>query len=131
MLPHDWYPQPLLKVVDDYANTLGDNLVRGVPAWFAGLVWMEIIVQIPMSILLLWAYHAKAKILRPAVLVYSAHVLTTMVPIFLHFNETMQAPHKWCVMTIYAPWVVMPVLMAARVVLASGHQKKGGSYKLS
>jgi tryptophan-rich sensory protein len=109
VLPHEWYPRAVLKVVDDYANILRDDLVRGVPAWFAGLVWMELIVQIPLSVLLLWAYHTKSNVLRPAVLVYAAHVLTTMAPIFFHFNESLKAPHKWCVMSIYSPWAVILV----------------------
>ena len=124
MLPHEWYPQALLKVVDDYASTLGDDLVRGVPAWFRGLVWLELVIQIPLSIFLLWLYHSKTSWLRPTVFVYAAHVLTTMVPIFSHFNDNLQAPHKWCVMTIYSPWAVMPVVMAARFALVSGEKRK-------
>ena len=131
VLPHKWYPEPLLKVVDDYANSLGDDLVRGVPAWFAGMVWMEVLVQIPASCFLLWVYHAKAKILKPAVLVYSAQVLTTMIPIFFHFQESLQPPHRWCVMSIYSPWAIMPIVMALRVLLVSGPRKKVGNIKMS
>jgi hypothetical protein len=131
VIPHEWYPQAVLKVVDDYANSLGDDLVRGVPDWFAGLVWLELIVQIPMIIFLLWAYHKKSNVLRPTVLVYAAHVLTTMVPIFFHFNSSLKAPHKWCVMSIYLPWAVMPTVMALRVLLVSEQKKLDVSKKIS
>jgi hypothetical protein len=99
--------------------------VRGVPAWFAGLVWMEIFVQIPLMLFLLWAYATRSKALRVAALVYSAHVLTTMVPILVHFHTSMKPPHRWCVMAVYSPWVIIPAMMGIRFLLVPGQVKQG------
>eukprot|EP00892_Ulva_mutabilis_P006491 jgi/Ulvmu1/4213/UM019_0192.1 len=113
VLPHSWYPQELLDVVDGYA-TLGDDLVRGAPAWFRSLVWMEILIQMPLSVFLIWTYQCKVPSLRWAALLYSTHVITTMPPIIAHFSSTLEAPHIWCVLSIYSPWVVFPTLMLLR-----------------
>lgn len=88
--------------------------VRGAPVWFQSLVWMECSVQVPLSVYLIWAYHAKPPFLRGAALMYSAHVLTTMAPITAHFAATLKDPHIWCVLSIYSPWIIFPGLMFLR-----------------
>lgn len=64
--------------------------------------------------MLLYGYARRAKWLRTLGSMYAVHVLTTMPPLFLHFEQAMKAPHKYCIQAIYAPWVVMPALMLLR-----------------
>ena len=49
--------------------------------------------------------------------IYAVHVLTTMPPLFFHFEATMTKPHKYCIFAIYAPFAVMPAIMLLRFAL--------------
>jgi tryptophan-rich sensory protein len=88
--------------------------VRNNPPWFKALVWMELLVQMPCSIALLYGYAQRKKWLRALGSLYAVHVLTTMPPLYMHFESVMKVPHKYCVEAIYAPWVVLPLLMLLR-----------------
>ena len=96
------------------AHVLERVQVRQSPPWFQALVWMELLVQMPLTVALLVGYAKRAKWLRNLALLYAMHVLTTLPPIFMHIEHSMKAPHKYCIQAIYAPWVVMPALMLLR-----------------
>ena len=93
--------------------------VKTNPVWFQGLVWQEVIVQIPLIVALLYGYATCARWVRLIGAVYAVHVLTTMPPILLHFEATMKPPHKWCVYGFYGPFAAMPALMLLRYALGS------------
>lgn len=93
--------------------------VRTNPPWFVALVWMEVLLQLPMTVALLYGYAARRKFIRPLGIIYAVHVLTTMPPILYHFETTMPVPHKFCVYGVYAPWVVMPAIMLLRFACGS------------
>lgn len=73
----------------------------------------------PLSLALLYGYAVRAKWLRITAVLYAVHVLTTMPPLFMHFESVMKVPHKYCIEAIYAPWVVMPAIMLLRFACGS------------
>jgi hypothetical protein len=106
--------------------------VRVKPHWFVALVWMELLFQMPLAIALLYSYAQGLSWTRQLGLVYAVHVLTTMPPIFYHFESTLQPPHKYCVFGVYAPWVVMPTIMLARFALGAPNiTRRRGTTKTS
>jgi hypothetical protein len=98
--------------------------VRESPPWFQAMVWMELLFQIPVLTYILISYIRRSKSMRTIVYVYTAQILTTMIPIMAHIHYTMPAPHKYCVMGIYAPWAILPTLMATRFTFVSDFPTK-------
>jgi hypothetical protein len=80
---------------------------------------MEVLIQMPLTVALLYGYAQGSAWIRQLGLVYAVHVLTTMPPILNHFESTLKPPHKYCVFGVYAPWLVMPVVMLARFTVGA------------
>ena len=61
----------------------GDFLLAQNPTWFKSVVWAELLFQVPMCFVLAlgWAFE-KEWVWLPSI-IYSVHVLTTMIPIEL------------------------------------------------
>ena len=112
-LPASWFPTAVRDLVDWYASPEGfnDSLMRYPRApWFRSIVTCEVLLQVPFFFLALhglWtakhrrcirpaavdsaALHSFVDLfevserLRAPALLYTAHVVTTMVPILTHF----------------------------------------------
>lgn len=80
------------------------------------MIWVELLVQLPWIVVLLYGYTVRAQWMRTLGLAYGVHVTTTMAPLFGHFL-TSSNPQKWAVIAIYMPWFVMPLIMAVRFAL--------------
>jgi hypothetical protein len=78
------------------------------------MVWMEMLLQLPLIVVLLYGYATRGQWTRQVALLYAVHVLTTMPPLFFEFESKLQVPHKYCIFGIYAPWAVMPAVMLVR-----------------
>ena len=102
----------LTAVVAKWVSDENDFLVGENPVWFQSLVMSEILFQVPLCVYLARKWAVRSQDARMPSLLYAAHVLTTMVPIFstLCLDDR---PTLVCKL-VYAIWILLPLLLAWR-----------------
>ena len=106
----------LTAVVQRWGEEQGDFLVLSNPLWFKSVIWFEVTLQLPACALIAYGWANRREWVKTPALVYSVHVLTTMVPIMavLYFDPR---PTIMC-LAVYGIWVALPLLVAARCLAA-------------
>lgn len=99
----------LTAVVAKWVKDESDFLVGENPLWFQSLVLSEIFVQVPLCVYLAGKWAARSQDARMPSLLYSVHVLTTMVPIFSTLCAD-DRPTLVCKL-VYAIWILLPLLL--------------------
>ena len=116
VLPPAWFPGFARRLVDYHVRTFHDPLMRAPqPGWFRALVACELGLQLPFFFVALRALAARDDGARDAMLVYGAHVATTMVPILGALATDNSAfPSELARLTlvgIYSPYLLVPLLL--------------------
>ena len=106
----------MLCQVQFWGDTYGDFLVLTNPLWFKAIIFVEAVFQLPACFVLAAGWVRQSEWVRTLTLVYSVHVLTTMVPIMAVLSLDPR-PTVTCLL-VYSVWVVFPVLLLLRVLLA-------------
>ena len=114
-----------------------DKLVLARPAWFQVAIWLEVFVQAPFYVLAILAFLRQQSWIRVPAIIYSTVLLTIMC---LVLSEQYSGAHKtdkpWLVTAVYGAYVVMPIVVLARVrhaevFLARVRGKAGAARKSS
>ena len=116
VLPPAWFPGFARQLVDYHVRTFHDPLMRAPqPGWFRALVACELGLQLPFFFVALRALAARDDGARDAMLVYGAHVATTMVPILgVLATDESAFPSERARLTlicIYSPYLLVPLLL--------------------
>ena len=117
----------MTKAVTDWVAKEGDFLVGENPRWFQALILSELVFQVPMCVWLARKWGKASEAARIPGIVYSAHVLTTMVPIFGSLVLDPR-PSLTC-KAVYAVWIFFPLLLAMRCIsdpMFSTHKRLSG-----
>lgn len=82
------------------------------------MVWCECVLQLPFFFLASYAFIRKLNWIRVPCIIYGAHVATTMVPILgdILFGPK-SGPKKLQLAAVYAPYLVVPLLLTVRMAL--------------
>ena len=110
-----WPPQPCVRAVHWWGG-YADPLVMARPVWFQVAIWLEVFVQAPFYVLAIYAFARQRNWIRIPAIVY-ATVLLTIMPIVLgeqYYGEH-ATPKPLLVTAVYSAYVVMPLLIIARV----------------
>ncbi|KAL7400877.1 hypothetical protein ABVT39_019191 [Epinephelus coioides] len=130
LLPGYVYPQPLRDLLRWYAEEFKDPMVLYPPEWFSSFIFCEAVFQTPFFPVAAYAFlKGGCKWIRTPAIVYSTHVATTLIPIVAHillFKFPMK-PHpgpqtlqeRWLLVSIYLPYLLVPVLLLLTMVLSS------------
>jgi len=107
----------------DHVEINRDRLMTECPAWFQALVACELAFQLPFFFVAAYAFSAGKAWIRTPALLYGVHTATTLVPILGHilFDEDPalgSAPDRLKLAAIYAPWLLVPLLLVARMLRA-------------
>ncbi|KAM9852813.1 sigma intracellular receptor 2 [Aulostomus maculatus] len=133
LLPRHVYPQPLRDLLRWYADEFKDPMVLDPPEWFQSFIFCEAVFQTPFFFIAAYAFQkGSCKWIRIPAIVYSTHVATTLVPILAHilFYPFPVKPHagpqtlqeRWQLVFIYAPYLVVPVLLLLTMLLSSTYK---------
>ena len=124
-----WVHPPAIKsLLAWHVSTSGDPLV-GVgsrPPWFTAIVWGELLLQVPYFAWGVAVYGGWVKgspRFRDATLVYSAHVVTTMIAILGEFVGVGASPP---LLAAYLPYLVFPLLLLWQAAGRKGVFAEGG-----
>lgn len=121
VLPAYLFPTTAVQLCDWYVGNAFDPLVRAAPAWFRGLVWCEVLLQLPFFCVAAYAYGSSLSIHRPCCewiqlpsVVYGGHTCTTLVPILAELWNSPSVPtsqHRQILTAIYMPYLVFPLII--------------------
>nr|XP_020443799.1 transmembrane protein 97 [Monopterus albus] len=130
LLPGHVYPQPLKDLLKWYAEEFKDPMVLDPPEWFKSFIFCEAVFQVPFFPIAAYAFlKGSCKWIQIPAIMYSTHVATTLVPILAHilFYQFPMKPHpgpqtlleRWQLVSIYIPYLLVPVLLLLTMVLSS------------
>ena len=110
-----WPPEPCVRAMHWWGR-LADPLVLARPVWFQVGIWLEIVVQAPFYVVAIYAFRRQRNWIRLPSMLY-ATVLLTIMPIVLaeEFAGQHKTPRPLLVAAVYGPYVLMPLLLLARV----------------
>ncbi|KAI4886514.1 hypothetical protein NFI96_024879, partial [Prochilodus magdalenae] len=142
LLPEHVYPQALKDVLHWYAADFKDPMVLDPPFWFKSFVFCEALVQLPFFPVAAYAFlKGNCRWIRTPAIVYSTHVATSLIPILAHilFYDFPEAPHpgprtskeRLTLVSIYAPYLVVPILMLLTMLLSTAYSSAPPSGKAS
>ncbi|KAF9089111.1 hypothetical protein BGX29_009761 [Mortierella sp. GBA35] len=112
--------QPLLRLQDFYLETFKDPLMGDMSQiWFKTFLHMEGLFQLPFFFYAAWSLYHNKKSIALWICIYSAHVITTVVPVLttLNFSKDDQLPfevsdsQRLFLNCLYTPWILFPLWM--------------------
>eukprot|EP00611_Tribonema_gayanum_P014569 TRINITY_DN259_c0_g1_i4.p2 TRINITY_DN259_c0_g1~~TRINITY_DN259_c0_g1_i4.p2 ORF type:complete len:105 (-),score=13.96 TRINITY_DN259_c0_g1_i4:101-415(-) len=85
------------------------------PVWFKSLIWMEVLLQFPFMFVAIYALVNRRNWIRIPALIYGVQCSTTLVPILgeLLSNEKLDQGEKAKLASMYVPYLVVPMMLAA------------------
>ncbi|KAH9613888.1 hypothetical protein KSS87_005424 [Heliosperma pusillum] len=116
-LPQEYYPKVLVDLNSWYSSEYGDYLLVEKPHFFMGLIWMELCVLWPLSIINLYALISGKSWFNTTCLIYGASMTTSMVAIISELIGSNKAPDT--LKMIYYPFMGIAVLTFLRGLLCS------------
>lgn len=115
LVPAKFVPKPLRDLTRSYVEYSGDYLVGDQPPFLKGLVFSEVLFQIPLLILNSYAFAAGKDWGRITGIIYASHVATTMFPLFADILAK-KVPTQNLLIGIYTPYLIVPFIILARLV---------------
>ena len=99
----------------------GDFLVGRNPTWFKSFIWAEVLLQVPACLVLAYGWAAEREWVRMPSIMYSVHVLTTMIPILTTLiveGAGANPPPSTMCLRMYSVWVALPLLVLSRCLFS-------------
>jgi hypothetical protein len=83
------------------------------PAWFKSFVWCELLFQLPLFFFAAYALWHRRDWIRVPLMIYGAHVATTVLPIGAHFIFDVDLPfvEKIPLLCFYMPYFAIPLIL--------------------
>ncbi|XP_028088741.1 sigma intracellular receptor 2-like [Camellia sinensis] len=107
-LPSKFFPGFLVDLYLWYSREFGDYLFVEKPPFFIGLMWLELLIQWPLSILNLYSICRRKSWFNTTCLVYGLSAFTTTVAILADMIISSKLTNK--LMIMYFPFVGFDVL---------------------
>lgn len=114
-LPRNLYPDLLVNFKSWYAREYDDYLVVQRPHFFVGIVWLELFLQWPLSIVSLYGIATGKSWVKTVFLIFGSSTLTSMVAILSEMMWSGKASEK--LIMVYSPFMGLAVLAILRGLL--------------
>ncbi|XP_075417462.1 sigma intracellular receptor 2 [Tenrec ecaudatus] len=125
LLPRELYPVELRNLLQWYVQEFKDPFLQHPPLWLKPILLCEFLLQLPFFPFAAYAFFkGGCKWIRTPAIIYSAHVMTTLVPIlsvllFEDFSKASpfkgQGPQtmreRLTLVSFYAPYFLIPLLL--------------------
>mmetsp|Transcript_34953 Transcript_34953/g.48643 ORF Transcript_34953/g.48643 Transcript_34953/m.48643 type:complete len:168 (-) Transcript_34953:226-729(-) len=113
VLPVFIFPKLLRDLLSWHVEIHNDILMGLKPTWFKGIVWAEVLLQLPFFFVAFWSLLVgKDRAISLEFCIYASHVVTTMIPILYSFITTdtfATEAQRWILLAIYAPYLFIPL----------------------
>lgn len=125
------FPAFAKQMVAGFVNDFDDQLVCGrdhthgsaasaqvgnPPIWFQSLIWLELLFQLPFFFVAAYAFATRQAWIKVPSVVYGIGVAATTFPIIVH--QLFSGPTGPALAAIYAPYMIIPALVAAKFASA-------------
>ncbi|XP_029468409.1 sigma intracellular receptor 2 isoform X2 [Rhinatrema bivittatum] len=138
LLPANLYPQGLIDLLKWYTLTFKDPLMMQPPPWFLTFVYCEALLQLPFFPVAAYAfYKGGCKWIRIPAIVYSTHVVTSVLTIIVEllFSDfptfkvgPLRLQERLTLVSVYAPYLLIPLLLL-NTMLYNPHYRCGQQKK--
>ncbi|XP_013416577.1 sigma intracellular receptor 2 isoform X1 [Lingula anatina] len=126
------YPTFVKDAVSWYGKTMKDPMMLEPPAWYQAFCMCEQFLQLPFFFAAAYAfYKGNCGWVRMPAIIYSAHVVTTLVAILYHIamHDFSQSKYpgpstmmeRLTLISIYLPFFVIPLLLLIVMVADEGY----------
>ncbi|KNC77202.1 hypothetical protein SARC_10331 [Sphaeroforma arctica JP610] len=121
IVPPVWIPDFAVEMNSWYIKTFNDPLMASPPIWFQSFIACELIFQIPIFFLAVYGYWNRCNWIRDPLMVYGAHVTTTLVPVLyeLYRNDQVEDGQKLVLAAFYIPYLIIPFLITLRMFMCT------------
>ena len=82
LLPQTLFPNIFIHLKNKYITHSGDYLMADLPPFFVGLLWLELLLQWPLTLLNLYAIPTSKSWLHTTCLIYGVSLFSAMVSYF-------------------------------------------------
>uniref|UniRef100_A0A2P2QX43 Uncharacterized protein MANES_12G075500 n=1 Tax=Rhizophora mucronata TaxID=61149 RepID=A0A2P2QX43_RHIMU len=117
-LPRSLFPDILVDLKQWYSSEYGDYLIAEKPNFFVGLVWLELLLQWPLSLLNLYGILSAKPWVNTTSLIYGVSTFTSMVAILAELVGSGKASDK--LMMLYYPVLGFSALAILRGLMPHG-----------
>ncbi|KAJ4975162.1 hypothetical protein NE237_000268 [Protea cynaroides] len=121
-LPMHLFPDFLIDLKSWYALEFRDYLIVEKPDFLVGLVWLELILQWPLSIANLYAILSRKSWFSTTCLIYGVSTSTSMVAILGELIGSRKASDK--LLMVYSPFLGFAVLAVLRGLVPRGDRSR-------
>ncbi|KAA0044755.1 transmembrane protein 97-like [Cucumis melo var. makuwa] len=115
LLPQTLFPDILIHFKNQYITHSGDYLMAEPPPFFIGLLWLELLLQWPLTLLNLYAISTAKSWLHTTCLIYGVSLFSAMAAIAAELIGSQRA--SGILLTIYSPFLVLGVFAMLRGLL--------------
>lgn len=110
------FPTFLRQAVLEYTAASQDTTLTAPEPWMHSLLLTEAIVQLPFFFIAVYALLARKNWIRMPAIIYSAHVMTTVIPCVAHIVASdMSIENKMRVAPLYLIFFFVPLLLLVRM----------------
>ncbi|ORX42936.1 hypothetical protein DM01DRAFT_1296239, partial [Hesseltinella vesiculosa] len=117
LYPTSWVPEKLLAIVAWYVDITCDPFMDPLNDmyWFKSLATLEGIFQLPFFFVACYGLYYGKDWIRLPLIVYGAHVVTTVMPIVLELTANaslaLTVAQRGVLLSIYSPYLIIPAVM--------------------
>ncbi|XP_021908945.1 transmembrane protein 97 [Carica papaya] len=111
-LPTTIFPDLLVETKQWYSREYGDYLVEEKPNFFVALVWIELLLQWPLSLVNIYGILAGKSWVKSTCLIYGVSTFTSMVTILGELKGSGKASDT--LMNMYLPFLGFSILAILR-----------------
>jgi hypothetical protein len=112
-----WPPAPLLSLVHWWERSF-DPLLIARPAWYRATIWLDVLVFGPFYAVAIYAYAKGKEWIRIPSIIWGTMLFTN---VFIILGDELRgihaSPSPAIVVAANAPWMIVPVLVVARLWL--------------
>ncbi|XP_038876784.1 sigma intracellular receptor 2-like [Benincasa hispida] len=112
LLPQTLFPDLLIHFKNLYITQSGDYLMAEAPPFFIGLLWLELLLQWPLTLLNLYAISAAKPWLHTTCLIYGVSLFSAMAAIAAELLGSQKA--SGILLNMYLPFLGLGVFATLR-----------------
>ncbi|KAK8954193.1 hypothetical protein KSP39_PZI001990 [Platanthera zijinensis] len=116
ILPAAFFPPALVKFNQWYSEHYGDYLAKERPHFFAGLIWIEIVLIWPLSFANVYGILARRRWVSTTSLMVGVSLATSMAALMAELLGSGRASQK--LLQLYSPFVAFSVLAILKGVFS-------------
>lgn len=137
VVPRWIFPKQLVDTLDWYVVHMRDPMMADTPAWYHSFCLCEVFFQFPFFFFgtyAFWKGISKCKWIRFPLIIYSTHVMTTVIAILYHINfhdftnSKYEAPRnqkeRIQLSAIYLPYLTLPLGLLLDACFSSVYRDK-------